>query len=288
MSDVQQTRVRRRRWLPLVLVGITAAACVAALAFRTHLRGRYWASRLAQTADPAERALLVTALCNAGDAGRWGTTVLLDSDQAELRQYGVVVLQHTRSDWGRQRLLAMLDDEDAATRELVALGLALYGDESIILALQERYRHGSSRVAEAACLTLARLATPACVAALSALAEEPADVERRAALVDALASIGEPACVPALVRLLEDQRTAALPSHAARAAEALRTNAGGTVPASAASSAPAAQIIAEHAAAALRRITGLTLPFSAALSAEERRATAEQWQAWYTAKRTSP
>lgn len=286
-SIVDKPRRGPRRLLPLLMVGLTAAACVTALVFRTHLRGRYWAARLAETDDPAERALLVTALCNAGEAGHWGTAVLLDSERAELRQLGAVVLHHTRTAWGRERLMALLSDEDEATRELAALGLALYGDESVIPSLQTLYREAAPATAQAACLALARLATPACVTALAELADAPADADRRAALVDALAVIGQPECVPPLLELLGDQRTAALPPHAARALEALREGRAGPTTTSAPASA-ATKTVAERAAAALQRITGLTPPFSAALSAEQQEAAQRQWRAWYEQKRTLP
>lgn len=262
----------------------TAGVCLMALAFRTPLRSRYWAWQIAHDDDPARRAIYLTALCGAGDAGRWGTSALLSSDQAELRQLGTVVLQHVRSEWARQRLLAALRDPDEGVRELAALGLAMHGDDRVVPTLMEMYRSGDGSSGPAACLALQRLGTPAAVAALDGLAREPAVAARRAALVDALEEMGEPACVPALLALLADHRPWDGPARSERVAQDVlrRLAADARVPSSLPipETQPAAGTVAERAAAALAKITGLSPPFSSTLPVAEQELAAQRWAAW--------
>ena len=275
----------RRPWAAYVMTAITAAACATALIFRTPLRSRFWAWQIVRSDDPAQRAIYLTALCNAGDAGRWGTSVLLADGRAEIRQLGVVVLQHVRSPWAREALLRFLVDYDESVRELAALGLAIHGDSSIIPTLKRMYRQGDPGAATAACVALERLGAAEAVAALDELSRDTADEVRRAALVDALDSIGAPACVPALLGLLTDHRTCSTPSRQDRLSRSVldKLAAAGqlsaSMPVSTTESAP--QTIAERAAAALARVTGLNPPFSSAGSDSQRQQAARQWTDWY-------
>jgi HEAT repeat protein len=274
-------RGSRAAW---IMVALTAAACLVALFFRTPLRSRYWAGRIAATTDPAERALYLTALCNAGEGAWWGITALLDSDRADVREYGMVVLQHVKSPRANQRLLAALHDTDDAVRELAALGLAIQGDNTIIPALTQLYARGDVRAAQSACLALARLGTQDAIAALSQWAAQPAEPTWRAALVDALEALGSPACVPPLIQLLSDHRACDVPPHGALPtrdvlAGVAAEGAVGAPPALTESQA-AGQTIAERAAAALEHITGLHPPFSSTLPADQQAAAAAEWSSW--------
>ena len=310
------------------MVLLTALACLAAIIFRTPIRSRYWAGRIAHGTTTPERAMYLTLLCNAGDGGRWGTAVLLAHEDAEIRQFGVVVLHQLDTDWGRQRLLRLLEDPDETVRELAALGLAIHADESVIPELKRMYSSSDETVASSACVALGRIATPTAVAALTELAGEPVEVSCRAALVDALGEIGTPTCIPPLLELLEDHRTCDVPPRASRLAlEALRglqTEAARALPgwppgpqpddtaasqpiaasgpAVRASSLPASRpvpaslpalenapgTIAERAAAALTRITGLSPPFLSDLPLEQRQQAKQQWAAWHAAATNTP
>ena len=294
MSPHRQDRPTRRRrpHLPVIMIVLTAAACLAALAFRTPLRSRYWAWRIVGSADPAERAIYLTALCNAGDGGRWGTSTLLGHDSAEIRQLGAVVLQHVRTEWSRGRLLRGLEDPDEDVRELAALGLAIHGDNSILPTLKRMYLTLDPATADAACLALDRLATPEAISVLAELVHEPADAACRAPLVDALARIGQPACVPPLIQLLADHRVCGLPPRSLRVTLRILadlTAAGqlATQPALPETQ-PAAQTIAERAAAGLARITGLSPPFSSSLPHADQQRAAEQWSGWYAQQAAAP
>ncbi|MBU0637779.1 MAG: HEAT repeat domain-containing protein, partial [Planctomycetes bacterium] len=162
MNGNNSDRPRRsvRATGPGIAIALTAIVCATALLFRTPLRSRYWAWRITQTDVVAERAVYLTSLCNVGDAGRWGTRVLLAHEVAELRQHGVVVLQHVRTAWSRRKLLQMLRDRDQTVRELAALGLALHGDAAVIPDLCEMFVTGDDTAASAACVALERLGTP--------------------------------------------------------------------------------------------------------------------------------
>jgi HEAT repeat protein len=279
-------------WAAYVMIAITAAACLTALIFRTPLRSRFWAWQIVRSDDPAQRAIYLTALCNAGDAGRWGTSVLLADGRAEIRQLGVVVLQHVRSPWARAALLRFLADPDESARELAALGLAIHGDSSIIPTLKQMYRQGDPGAATAACVALERLGAAEAVAALDELSRDTADEVRRAALVDALDSIGAPNCVPALLGLLADHRTCSTPSRQDRLSRGVldKLAAAGQLSASmpATTTQSAAETIAERAAAALARITSLNPPFSSAGSDSQRQQAARQWADWYEQQTRRP
>lgn len=284
MSTPSAHRMTRRPRAAIVMIAITAMACAAALVFRTPVRSRYWAWRIADGTDPAERALYLTALCNAGDGGRWGTGSLLASDDAELRQLGMVVLHHVRSAWAREALLAGLHDPQRNVRELAILGLAVQGDDAIGPKLAEMYRGEDATSAMAACVALERLGSPAAVAVLTELAREPADVARRARLVDALAGIGRAACVPPLAELLRDHRECDVPLRSAEVSrqmvEGLLADGRLGAPLKIPTTQPPPATVAERAAEALVRITGLAPPFSSEASVVEQEHAAEEWLAW--------
>jgi HEAT repeat protein len=284
MSSAPEPRPPRGRGSRLALVAIvlTALACVAALVFRTQLQSRLWAYRIKHDASPAQRAAYLGALCNAGERARWGITALLANRAADVRQYGVLTLQHVKTDWARQRLLELLHDPDVTVRRLAAAGLAIQRDERVIPTLEHFYTAGDEVSATAACLALERLGTAAAIAALDELACEPADVTRRAALIDALEGIGTPACVPALISLLEDHRPCDLPPRseelASRALEGLAAAGYPREPASLPTTAPRPHTVAERAAAALGQITGLSIPFSSEAPDAERTGAIDQWK----------
>lgn len=278
------------------MIAVTLAACLAALLFRTPLRSRYWAWQVETASGINERAAPVTHLCNAGDAGRWGTEFLLAHPDEEIRQFGVFVLQHVQSDWARRRLLQMLADPSAAAREMAALGLAIHGDATVIPVLKQMFAGDDVGAASAACLALQRLATPEAVAALATLSAQPADVAQRAALVDALAAVATPSCVAPLLDLLSDHR----PCDAATRAERVLAHLAPLVaesglveltPADAASqptSGPAPRTIAERAAETLARITGLSPPFASGLPDQQRQDAARVWRDWVAAQHQTP
>jgi HEAT repeat protein len=269
------------------MIVVTAAACWAALLLRTPLRSRWWAARVIETSDLNERAACLTALCNAGDDGRWGTSALLDHPDSAVRAAGVVVLQHVRSDWSGRRLLAALEDVDANVREMAAIGLAIHGDESVIPRLARMFREGNPGAARAACIALEELATPtaaACLSELAAIDAAEVDADRRAMLVDALAGIGTPACVPPLVAMLDDHRTSPLPTRAEqlgrRALAAAMLERPDLAVAAASQPVAGGRTIAERAAEALARITGIEASFSSEASGEERADAVRAWTDW--------
>ena len=286
-----------------IMIALTAAACLTAVLFRTPIRSRYWAWQVVHSDNVAERVAPLTCLCNAGDAGRWGTRVLLAHPDAEIRQFGVLVLQHVRSDWSRRRLLQMLTDPSAGVREMAALGLALQGDDTVIPELKRLYAGQYAESAAAACLALERLATPEAVAALAELARvepvpnrstqsETPDVMRRAALVDALAAIGTVDCAAALLDLLDDCRACDLPRRDERLLARLTPLAieRGLIetPTSQPSQTFVGRTIAERAAAALTHITGLSPSFACELPRERRDHAARIWHDWVAARRDAP
>ena len=279
---------RRRPRAAFVMIAVTAAACLAAIAFRTPLCARYWAWRLMRATTAAESSAYLAALCNAGDSGRWGINVLLTSNDAAARQYGVLVLQHVKTPWARQRLLDLLTDQDPSVQELAALGLAVRGDDAVIPTLKWQYETGDAALAASACRAFEHLGTPEAVAALYEMAFQPADAVRRAALVDTLSGIGTAECVPALLELLTDERACDVPSRreSPPAGVVDRLRAAGYVVAS--TSAPATgatpRTVAERAATALARITAVNAPYSSDATEGERAAARQKWTAWWAAR----
>lgn len=269
----------RGRRLAIGLVVLTACSCVLALVFRTPIRSRLWAARLAETSDPREQARLLSALIEAGEDGRCGVQTLLQGERGDLRQMGVLALHQLRTSWANERLVAALDDADADVRELAALGLALHGDERVIPRLEALYRQQDAQAAGAACIALLRMGTPAAENALCGLVEAPTTACARQALVEALDELGNPAAGRALLRMLTDNDTCAAPLRRARlgAQAAAQLDLPATLPAEDAIT--GAGTIAEQAAAALNRLTGLELRFSSELDPQARVALAAQWSA---------
>jgi hypothetical protein len=300
-TDGDPPRHRSYRAGP-IMIALTAAACLAAILFRTPIRSCYWAWQILESRDFAERAAPLTCLCNAGNAGRWGTERLLDNPDPEIRQLGLLVLQHVRSDWSRRRSLEMLKDPSPAVREMAALALAWQGNDSVVPLLRQLYAERDTVSAASACLALARLGTPKAIAALTELVQvRPhehsnetalADVTRRAALVDALAAVGNVDCAAALLDLLTDCRPCDIPTRAERLLAELTPLAieQGLIqrPTSQPVSNPAIRTIAERAAAALVLCTGLDPHFSCEMPPEQREQAARAWRDWIDARRAVP
>ncbi|MEW6253138.1 MAG: HEAT repeat domain-containing protein [Planctomycetota bacterium] len=290
-SSSAALRPRRKSRAARVAILLTAAACLAALFCRAPLRGRYWAWRLSRAASPAEQSIYVGALCNAGDAARWGVHALAADPRAEVRQFGVLVAQHRRG-WGRDLLLAALGDSDPGVRSLAAAGLALQRDAAVLPVLEQLYRGADEDAAVSACRALELLGTDDAVAALARLAAEPATPTRVAALIDALEGVGTPVCVSPLLQVLADERACTAPTRAERLLAELppevRTRIAALAPQSAASirsalappSSPRPATLAERAAAAVARITGIDRAFSADVPAPDRAAARREWSEW--------
>jgi len=259
-SPNADTRRARRPRAAKIAIVITALACVAALVFRAPLRARYWALRVANTDNLAERETYLAGLCNAGDDARWGVAALVADDRVDVRQCGVLVLHCIRSGWARDTLLTVLDDQDDTVRSLAAGGLAVHGDDRVIRTLTWMYRTGEPDAGRAACLALQRLGSPAAIEALYELAAEPADAERRTALVDAFAGIGIAECVPGLRRLLSDDRPCGAPPQSAEMASrvlgAVQREGLILPPSSQPRTAMPDRTIAEYAADVIESITG--------------------------------
>ena len=319
--DVKPARLNGYR-PAIFLLCLTAGVCLAAVLFRVQIRSRYWAWQVTNAGSVEQRAVPLTCLCNAGDAGRWGISVLIEHESAEVRQYGVLALQYTRSDWARESLVRLLRDPDESVRELAALGIAIQGDERVIPELMRLYVAGQTRSAVAAVLALQRMATAEAVGVLAKLAQGPGDVERRAALVDALTQLGSTGnlggvprvtCVEALLTLLDDHRSCDIPSRAEQVLSDLGPFAfqQGSVDANVLSPtgigsgkfAPAGKTnivntelahrsvkhtIAERAAEGLAHVTGLNPLFLSNQSASEQTAAISVWKAWIAERRARP
>jgi hypothetical protein len=271
-------RVRPAHWA----LALTLAACLVTLLVRTPLQARYWAWRVAAAEDDATRDQYLGALASAGAAGSWGISALLSDARAEVRQYGVLTLQHVTGAWSDAQLLAAIDDPDADIRRLAAAGLGMQSRPDVVPALVALYRDGDSAAAEAACLALAHIGSAEAIAALNELAGEDADVGRRAAVLDALRMLSRPACVPGLLAFLEDRREAAVaPLFAALQARAVALLAGRGYRAAEAQPAAVPEALAARAARVLEVITGVDAGFAIDGSAEERAAARARWARWY-------
>lgn len=270
------------------MIIVTAAACAAALVFRTPIRSLLWAREVTSAKTAREQAAALTHLCNAGDAGRWGTDSLLGSDDPAVRQLGVIVLQHIRSEWSRLRLIELLNDPSKSTADLAALGLAIHGDVSVIPRIKRLYLEGNDGSASAACLALERIGARESKAALVELAAAPAGAERRSRLVEALGSAGGTEGARGLLCLLDDHRAVDGQSRTSRLLDQFSALAAANglapVPESGVASRPASDdqhgTVAERAAVALGRITGLSPQFSSSASPQVRADAVRAWTAW--------
>lgn len=274
------------------MIAATASVCTGAFFFRTEFRSRLWARQVISTQSLDERAAALTRLCNAGDAGRWGVETLLKHPDAQIRQFGAVVLQHVRSEWSRGRLVELLEDPSDAVAELAVLGLAIHGDGSVIPRLATLYVEGDDAAAAAACAALERLGAAESRITLAKLAGAPAAPNRRAALIDALASAGGVDCAAALLGLLDDGRPCDVPTReerlVARFTPQVAARGFAATPASQPAATHAAATVAERAAAALADLTGLNPPFASDLPSEQRLDAIAIWHDWIAARREAP
>ncbi len=278
------TRARPVQWVSLALLSVSVLVCVAALIWRSEIRARYWAGRIAASDNLQQRAYYLTLLCNAGDSARWGVSYLAARSDPGVRQYAALALQHVEAEWAPAARLRLLQDSDPQIRSLAALALALRGDARIVPLLQEMLA-GEPAGAAGACLALERLGGPDAICAIDAALPEVSSPDVRAMLVDALEQIDEPGCVPPLLRLLDDERQSELPGRAetlAREAQSALLSQGVVVAASspAMDSTRTRRTIAERAAVALTRITGIDGERWAELDAAARAERRERWRDW--------
>lgn len=297
-------RPRRRISIAGVLIVVTAALCLLAVAFRNDIRSRYWAYRLATTSSLTERAGYLNLLIHAADAAHWGVVTLAQDRRPEIRQFAALAVQTTRTGWSREVLYRLLFDEDPGVRDLAVLALAAQRDEAALEHLERMYRADQSETAlpaRTACAGLQRFGDRRALAVLLELADIPAPACARAALIDALSEYRAAAAVPALVRLLEDHRRCAAPSYheelalralggigAAELADALTEHraqaTAAATPGDPAATQPApagaGRTVAERAAEALGGITGRRPLFASDLDPAQRQLAREQWEAW--------
>ena len=286
------------RWLTgtgyrsaLLMVATTLAVCVAAIFFRTAIRARYWAWQVQNASSETERALAVALLCNAGDAGRWGTKVILHDPDPEIRQYGVLVLNHARGDWAHERLFDTLSDPDRNVRQLAALGIGIHGRPAAIDRLVRIFAEAEPETAGAAAWALARFPGRAAEQALVGLPIRAGDVWRSAAVIDALEARGTVAGMERLLAFLEDHRDCPAPTREelvlAQVAPWAQTQGIAELASPASGSGEQAadsHTLAERAAAALARNTGVAVPFASSMPKGARRAAREAWQGWIDAQ----
>lgn len=269
---------------------LTALVCLTALFYRTEIRSRFWAAQLIQANTPEDRTVPLTLLCNAGNEAWWGVSTLLDHPDDEVRQFGVLVLQHMQTSRAREKLLALLQDQNRTVREMAALGLALRGEDCVIPALSDMVEQGDCDAAESACVALERMGTHAAVDALCVLSRKKLPSDHMAAIIDALTGIGTPACAAGLLPLLADHRECAARDRSERILEELgpiiQAHGLPLAPNSTTTSAPTAGTIAERAAEGLGRISGLRPPFQSMLSEQERSAAIRIWSEWITQAQT--
>ena len=261
-------------------VVLTLAACIAVICLRTTIRSRYWAWQFQNSTSDEERAMAITLLARAGDAGWWGTDVLLADSDAETRMWGVMVLLQADGDWAHDRLFNMLADPDEAVRESAAFAIATYARPEAVRRLVKLFEQGGTATAGAAAAGLARFTSPEAERALVGLEVGNQDALRAALLIDALDLRGSPGCLRRLLEFLEDDRECPLPSREMQMLKRLAPHVVAEHPEVAlAASMPSEPLetLAERAAAALSRHTGVTPALGSDSSDEERAAARDAW-----------
>lgn len=193
----------------LCIVGVVFVLCATAIALRVPLRSLYWASRAIAAKTNEDFAAHITLLCQAGDAGRWGTARLLRHRDAAIRQAGVLVLHHGRGRWSRGELVKMLCDEDAETADLAAVGVALRRKEFSRDELLAMRRTANPCQIAGVLYAVGRSAVPGDEEFIAEIIEASRDIAVIAEGIDALESIATPAAAAVLLRLLDDSRNLA-------------------------------------------------------------------------------
>lgn len=260
----------------LIVVGL---ACVAAIIWRVPLRSLYWASRVIAAKSNDDFAAHVTLLCQAGDAGRWGTARLLRHHDAAIRQAGVVVLQHCRGEWSKKQLVSCLSDADETTADLAAIGIALRRGEFEQSELRRLCESADPSIATAAVYALGRAAQPDDDEILSAVLTNSGEAAIQAETIEALQAFHTESAATALLSALERPDAFTGVTRAERVAQrafagAART--GGPTINGSASDISDSQTIAARAAVALGRVTGLKAADDAAPTNDEILA----WKNW--------
>lgn len=181
--------------------------CASALVLRVPLRSLYWASRVTAAKTNEDFAAHVTLLCRAGDAGRWGTVQLLRHPDAAIRQTGVLILHHGRGSWSRGELLNMLCNEDAATADLAAVGVALRRREYAPEEIRELCRSKNTCQASGVIYAISRSFIPGDEECISMALEANPNIAVVAEAIDALESIATSGAAAVLLGLLDDARS---------------------------------------------------------------------------------
>ncbi|MBN2448034.1 MAG: HEAT repeat domain-containing protein [Phycisphaerae bacterium] len=169
-TTARQARTHKwRNCIPLMMIVVTAGACVAALLFRDHLYARICAYRIARADTVVARVSGLTALCDLGDAARGGIRALTRSDDQDLRLLGVIALQQMNADWCRRDLREMLADPSGSVREAAATGLAHHHDEAALPVLHDMAASDDDVTISLCADALRQLGTPRALEALALL-----------------------------------------------------------------------------------------------------------------------
>lgn len=295
MSEPAERRLRettaqrlsdwRMYWAIVALVFVWAGVLI----LRTPIQARYWAWQLARSGEPAAQRYYFGRLASLADRCVPAVARLLDSDRADVRNTGAMLLHYARTDESRALLLRCLSDQDAEVRRTAAMGLALDDSPEVLDVLRANLSDADESTAALAAAALGRMGGDRALAALLSALRQETRLSVKAEIIDGLGQIRSTDAVRLLVEALSDDRPLFEPTSsdrlAIRALEAVSTRLAeahpASEPATLALQTPAT--VSELAARSLRLITRRSFGFDSTLPDERKAAVIEQWRAAATA-----
>lgn len=250
MSAPSEKRADRRMALFIVALVLLWGA---AMVNRNQIRARWWAYRLARSQQLDVRTHYLALLVSLGEPSVIAASALLRHEDAAVRSYGLVILQHAPSDEAGALLVEATGDADADLREQAVLTL---GRRKNVSALKSLAQSPDQTVACAAAASLASVGSDQAIEILIQQVRHDKRTAVRVQAIECLGELGAGQATEVLTACLDDPTlyagTTASQRSAARAIGTLRPDL--------ALEQPSPRTVGQFAAEALQRITGHPRP----------------------------
>ncbi len=220
MDTEALSRVRRRGriWTAVAIIALVLLWAVV-MFFRMEIRAHWWAYRLTRVESDHERNYYLACLAAVGNKSLGAVDRLLQNPRPEVREMGVIILEHCTPGVADKRLVALLSDENEDVAIRAALALASREDVSSLLrTLRDCLLEHPGGPDRHAAVALQRIGGAEAEQALLDALPHATDPNLRAQIIDSLGMLGSEAAVPILTDMLADERQVTILPYSQRSA----------------------------------------------------------------------
>jgi hypothetical protein len=280
------SNVRRANRRMVVAIGLMVVLWLVVVLARHSIWAHWWGYRLQRADDVSERLHYLGRLAGLGEAGLPIARDLLNSEDIEMRGFGVNLLSRVRTPAAADGLLVAVADPDPDIRRLA---LQAYGDHTgpdVIATLERLIHDPHPDVAQWAVVCLATRHGPASFPVVISTARGHDDPGVRVQAIEALAMVDAHEAIDTLIECLNDLDTYAgqtvIEQSAARALGSMVPSEATQIP-SDSPDGESSRVVGDEAARALRILTGESFGYRAA-DAEARKNAITAWREWRNAQ----